>query len=91
MFSWLGTEQSGWCGAAQDVKDEPVSRWHELKDPNDFSKVVGRVRVQTQSATLHHLERQFWGRALSIADLDANGTLELHEFKILMQVCTRKG
>jgi len=71
--------------AKEDVKDEPVSRWHELKDPNDFSKVVGRVRVQTQSATLHHLERQFWGRALSIADLDANGTLELHEFKILMQ------
>ncbi len=73
-------------GGAQEAHEEAVSRWYDLKDPSDFSKTVGRVRVQTQSATLHHLERQFWGRALSIADLDANGTLELHEFKLLMQV-----
>ncbi len=35
--------------------------------------------------TLQHLERQFWGRALKIADLNADGTLELHEFTLLMQ------
>lgn len=38
--------------------DEPVSSWHDLKSPSDFSKTVGRIRVQTQSATLqvgsHH-------------------------------------
>jgi phosphatidylserine decarboxylase len=41
--------------------------------------------VQTQSATLQHLEKQFWGRALKIADLNADGTLELHEFSLLMK------
>ena len=34
-----------------------------------------------------HLEKQFWGRALKIADLNADGTLELHEFSLLMQAC----
>lgn len=65
--------------------DKPVSSWHDLKSPSDFSKTVGRIRVQTQSATLQHLERQFWGRALKIADLNADGSLELHEFRLLMQ------
>jgi hypothetical protein len=122
--------------------DAPVEAWHELKSPVDFSKTVGRIRVQTQSATLQvsvvfglvmadapkvwdrfcakfvkeageqaegectvcyslhahaascslcllhlaqHLEKQFWGRALKIADLNADGTLELHEFSLLMK------
>lgn len=124
--------------AKQGGADAPVSCWHDLKSPVDFSKAVGRIRVQTQSATLHvrdiqsvcqseassaelddehwnacgmsamhvaivehivvhmpkqmppavqHLEKQFWGRALKIADLNADGSLELHEFTLLMQVC----
>jgi len=32
--------------------DVPVSQWHDLKSPSDFSKIVGRIRVQTASATL---------------------------------------
>lgn len=128
--------------AKQGGNDAPVEAWHELKSPVDFSKTVGRIRVQTQSATLmvslrlrasntpcsrrvsgcepalcacrwncrgdcmygqhfmlmmcmpnvhcglaQHLEKQFWGRALKIADLNADGTLELHEFSLLMKAC----
>lgn len=70
---------------AMHADDEPVSSWHDLCDPSDFSKTVGRVRVKTQSATLHQLERQYWRRALVIGDLDANGMLEFSEFKMLLQ------
>lgn len=36
--------------------------------------------------SVQHLERQFWGRALKIADLNADGSLELDEFRLLMKV-----
>ncbi len=36
---------------------------------------------------VQHIEKQFWGRALKIADLNADGTLELHEFSLLMKAC----
>lgn len=71
--------------AAMHANDEPVSSWHDLSDPSDFSKTVGRVRVKTQSATLHQLERQYWRRALAIGDLDANGLLEFSEFEMLLK------
>ena len=38
--------------AKKGGNDAPVEAWHELKSPVDFSKTVGRIRVQTQSATL---------------------------------------
>jgi hypothetical protein len=78
------------CRPSSDVQnnDDTVSSWHDLSDPSDFSKTVGRIRVKTQSATLHQLERQYWRRALAIGDLDANGLLEYNEFKLLLQVST---
>ena len=49
-------EVSAQHGPDDDAKkggnDAPVEAWHELKSPVDFSKTVGRIRVQTQSATL---------------------------------------
>jgi hypothetical protein len=48
----VSVQHSADDAAKQGGNDAPVEAWHELKSPVDFSKTVGRIRVQTQSATL---------------------------------------
>lgn len=60
-----------------------------LQDPSDSTVMVGRVHLSVESATLANLEQQFWGRVLSIADLNGDGQLSCDEFSMLMQVCPR--
>ena len=57
-----------------------------LQDPADSTVMVGKVQLGVESATLANLEQQFWGRVLSIADLDGDGQLSCDEFSMLMQV-----
>lgn len=56
-----------------------------VQDPADSTVMVGKVQLSVESANLANLEQQFWGRVLSIADLNGDGELSGDEFSMLMQ------
>lgn len=72
--------------AGPDAKQPPapIEAWHDLQDPSDSTVKMGRVHLSVESATLANLEQQFWGRVLTIADLDGDGELSSEEFIMLM-------